>query len=151
MQCCPIPLWSVPLSASWFCCRCWELSLLAMMVLHPHHLIVCLEEKALVVEEGWDGKPEGSKFNRVKSKDPWVHYPFQNCMPSKTCIPMPKLPKRMPFPSPSFWKRMWTHFIIIYDLPHWASNQSVLKEIHPGYSLEGLMLKLKLQYSGHLM
>ena len=31
------------------------------------------------------------------------------------------------------------------------SNQSILKEIHPEYSLEGLMLKLKLQYSGHLM
>ena len=31
------------------------------------------------------------------------------------------------------------------------SNQSVLKEISPGISMEGLMLKLKLQYSGHLM
>ena len=30
-------------------------------------------------------------------------------------------------------------------------NQSILKEISPGYSLEGLMLKLKLQYFGHLM
>ena len=31
------------------------------------------------------------------------------------------------------------------------SNQSILKEISPEYSLEGLMLKLKFQYSGHLM
>ena len=31
------------------------------------------------------------------------------------------------------------------------SDQSILKEISPEYSLEGLMLKLKLQYSGHLM
>ena len=31
------------------------------------------------------------------------------------------------------------------------SNQSILKESSPGCSLEGLMLKLKLQYSGHLM
>ena len=31
------------------------------------------------------------------------------------------------------------------------SNQSILKEISPGYSLERLMLKLKLQYFGHLM
>ena len=31
------------------------------------------------------------------------------------------------------------------------SNQSFLKEINPEYSLEGLMLKLKLQYFGHLM
>ena len=37
---------------------------------------------------------------------------------------------------------------------HWTarrSNQSILKEIRPGCSLEGLMLKLKLQYFGHLM
>ena len=36
----------------------------------------------------------------------------------------------------------------------WAargSNQSILKEVNPEYSLEGLMLKLKLQYFGHLM
>ena len=36
----------------------------------------------------------------------------------------------------------------------WAtrrSNQSILKKINPGYSLEGLMLKLKLQYFGHLI
>ena len=32
-----------------------------------------------------------------------------------------------------------------------SSNQSILKEISPGRSLEGLMLKLKLQYFGHLM
>ena len=37
---------------------------------------------------------------------------------------------------------------------HWTarrSNQSILKEISPEYSLEGLMLKLKLQYFGHVM
>ena len=32
-----------------------------------------------------------------------------------------------------------------------SSNQSILKEINPEYALEGLMLKLKLQYFGHLM
>ena len=31
------------------------------------------------------------------------------------------------------------------------SNQSILKEISPGYSLEGLMMKVKLQYFGHLL
>ena len=35
--------------------------------------------------------------------------------------------------------------------PARRSNQSILKEISPEYSLEGLMLKLKLQYFGHLM
>ena len=36
-------------------------------------------------------------------------------------------------------------------IPWTASNQSILKEISPGISLEGMMLKLKLQYFGHLM
>ena len=40
------------------------------------------------------------------------------------------------------------HFIRIYNF---ISNQSILKEISPEYSLEGLMLKLKLQYLGDLM
>ena len=45
-----------------------------------------------------------------------------------------------------YWKRLLR--------VHWTSrrsNQSILKEISPEYSLEGLMLKLKLQYFGHLM
>ena len=37
------------------------------------------------------------------------------------------------------------------SLGYERSNQSILKEINPEYSLEGLMLKLKLQYFGHLM
>ena len=47
---------------------------------------------------------------------------------------------------PWCWRRLWR-------VP-WTtrrSNQSILKEISPGCSLEGLMLKLKLQYFGHLM
>jgi len=53
-------------------------------------------------------------------------------------------------------------FIHAFELWYWRrllrvpwtarrSNQSVLKEISPGISLEGMMLKLKLQYFGHLM
>ena len=45
-----------------------------------------------------------------------------------------------------FWRRLlrvpWTSR---------RSNQCILKEINPGISLEGMMLKLKLQYFGHLM
>ena len=37
------------------------------------------------------------------------------------------------------------------NLGLWRSNQSILKEINPGISLEGMMLRLKLQYFGHLM
>ena len=40
------------------------------------------------------------------------------------------------------WRVPWTA---------WRSNQFILKEISPEYSLEGLMLELKLQYFGHLM
>ena len=42
----------------------------------------------------------------------------------------------------------------VMGVSHWTarrSNQSILKEISPGISLEGMMLKLKLQYFGHLM
>ena len=44
------------------------------------------------------------------------------------------------------WRRLWR-------IPWTArrSNQSILKEINPEYSLEGLRLKLKLQYFGHLL
>ena len=47
----------------------------------------------------------------------------------------------------------WTVVLKILRVPWTArrSNQSILKEISPGCSLEGLMLKLKLQYFGHLM
>ena len=44
-----------------------------------------------------------------------------------------------------------TEIQLIFEWPSWRSNQSILKEISPEYSLEGLMLKLKLQNFGHLM
>ena len=44
------------------------------------------------------------------------------------------------------WRRLWT---VLWTARR--SNQSILKEISPEYSLEGLMLKLKLQYFGYLM
>ena len=46
------------------------------------------------------------------------------------------------------------HFIKPYLNIYWTarrSNQSILKKINPTYPLEGLMLKLKLKYFGHLM
>ena len=52
--------------------------------------------------------------------------------------------------SDAFELRCWRRLLRV----PWAarrSNQSILKEINPEYSLEGLMLKLKLQYFGHLM
>ena len=78
------------------------------------------------------------------------------------------LVKAMVFPVVMYGCESWTikkaecQRIDAFELRHWrgplrfpwtarGSNQSILKEISPGYSLEGLMLKLKLQFFGHLM
>ena len=47
--------------------------------------------------------------------------------------------------------QLWCWRRLLRDSWTARSNQSILKEISPGYSLEGLMLKLKLKYFGHLM
>jgi len=84
-------------------------------------------------------------------------------LPTKVC-----LPKAMVFPVVMYGCESWTikkaerQRIDAFELWCWRrllrvprtarrSNQSILKVISPEYSLEGLMLKLKLQYSGHLM
>ena len=75
--------------------------------------------------------------------------------------------KAVLFPGVMYGCECWTikkakHWRIDFELWHWRrhlrvpwtatrSNQSILKEICPEYSLEGMMLKLKLQYFGHLM
>ena len=84
-------------------------------------------------------------------------------LPTKVC-----LVKAMVFPVVMYGCENWTtkkaehQRIDAFELWHWRrllrvpwtarrSNQSILKEISPEYSVEGLMLKLKLQYFGHLM
>ena len=78
-----------------------------------------------------------------------------------------RLVKAMVFPVVTYGCESWTkkaesQRIDAFELWYWRrlfrvpwtarrSNQSILKEINPGCSLEGLMLKLKLQYFGHLM
>ena len=83
--------------------------------------------------------------------------------PTKIC-----LVKAMDFPVVMYGRESWTvkkaehRRTDAFELRCWRrllrvpwtarrSNQSILKEISPGCSLEGLMLKLKLQYFGHLM
>ena len=78
------------------------------------------------------------------------------------------LVKAMVFPVVMYGRESWTvtkaecRRIDVFQLCCWRrllrvpwtarrSNQSILKEISPGISLEGMMLKLKLQYFGHLM
>ena len=76
-------------------------------------------------------------------------------LPTKVC-----LVKAMVFPVVMYGCESWTvkkaecWRIDAFELWCWTarrSNQPILKEISPGCSLEGLMLKLKLQYFGHLM
>jgi len=84
-------------------------------------------------------------------------------LPTKVC-----LVKAMVFPVVMYGCESWTvkkaecQRIDAFELWCWRrllrvpwtarrSNQSILKEISPGYTLEGLMLKLKLQYFGHLV
>ena len=84
-------------------------------------------------------------------------------LPTKVC-----LVKAMVFPVVMYGCEIWTikkaecQRVDVFDLWCWRrllrvlwtarrSNQSILKEISPEYSLEGLILKLKFQYSGHLM
>ena len=76
--------------------------------------------------------------------------------------------KAMVFPTVTYNCESWTikkpecQRTDAFDLWYWTrllrvpwtarrSNQSILREINPGYSLEGLMLKLQLQYPGHLI
>ena len=85
-----------------------------------------------------------------------------------TLLTMVHLVKAMVFPVVMYWCESWTvrraecRKMDAFELWCWRrllrvpwtarrSNQSILKEISPGCSLEGLMLKLKLQYFGHLM
>ena len=49
------------------------------------------------------------------------------------------------------WSGWWRRLLRVPGTARRSTNQSILKEISPEYSLEGLMLKLKLQYFGHLM
>ena len=76
-------------------------------------------------------------------------------LPTKIC-----LVKAMVFPVVMYGCESWTVKKAEHQRIHaservpWTarrSNQSILKEINPGISLEGMMLKLKLQYFGHLM
>ena len=77
-------------------------------------------------------------------------------MPTKVCIVKARV-----FPIVMYGRESWTVKKVkhrrtdAFEVWCWRrllrSNQSILKEIKPEYSLEGLMLKLKLQYFGHLM
>ena len=103
----------------------------------------------------WKETYEQPSYSIFKSRD--------ITLPTKVC-----LVKAMDFPVVMYGCESWTvkkadrQRIDAFELWSWRRllrvpwtarrfNQSILKEINPGISLEGMMLKLKLQYFGHLM
>ena len=102
---------------------------------------------------------------------PWknLHTPRQNIQKQRHFLPTKvRLVQAMVFPVVMYGCESWTikkaehQRIDAFELWYWRrllgvpwtarrANQSILKEISAEYSLEGLMLKLKLQYFGHLM
>ena len=122
----------------------------------------------------WVISPLWSSFSTLMERGIWIRLMkvmtnLDNILKS-TDITLPtkvRLVKAMVFPVVMYGCESWTvkkveHQIGAFELWCWRrllrvpwtarrSNQSILKEISPGCSLEGLMLKLKLQYFGHLM
>ena len=110
---------------------------------------------AMIVEDAYSLKVMTNLDSILKSRD--------IALPTKV-----HLVKAVVFPVIMYWYESWTikkaecWRIDAFELWCWRrllrvpwaarrSNQSILKDISPGCSLEGLMLKLKLQYFGHLM
>ena len=114
---------------------------------------------------------DGDFSHKIKTLAPWkksYHKPI-SILKSRdiTLLTKGQIVKAMVFPVVMYGCESWTikeaecQRIDAFELRCWRrplrvpwtarSNQSILKEISPEYSLEGLMLKLKFQYFGHLM
>ena len=100
------------------------------------------------------GKPRGSRWRGRwegglgwgTHVDPWLFHSnvWQNSLQKK------KKKKAEPWGTDAFELWCWRRLLRVPQTTR-RSNQPLLKEISPEYSVEGLMLKLKLQYFGHLM
>ena len=124
-----------------------------------HLLISWLQQQSTVILE-----PKKRKFRASRTVIFYFNWRIRGItLPTKVC-----LVKAMVFPVVTYGCESWTvkkaecRRIDAFELWCWRrllrvpwtarrSNQSILKEISPGCSLEGLMLKLKLQYFGRLM
>ena len=119
----------------------------------------------------WTGRPGVLWFMGHRVRHDWVTELNQDSMLKSRDIALPvmvHLVKALVFPVVMYGCESWTikeaecWRIDAFELWYWKrplrvpwtarrSNQSILKEISPEYSLEGLVLKLTLQYFGHLM
>ena len=139
----------------WHCFYCFPIYFplwiyIKLCVYNTHPFVIFNEVKEIL------GRPTEHYLDSIlKSRD--------ISLPTKVC-----LVKAVVFPVVVYGCESWTvkkaerQRIDAFELWSWRrllrvpwaarrSNQSILKEISPEYSLEGLMLKLKLQYCGHLM
>ena len=117
---------------------------------------------------GFEITADGVCSHEIKTLVPWKksydkprqqrHYFADKCLSSQSYgfssshVEMWELDHKEGWASKNWW--FWTVVLektLVSSLDCKEINQSILKEISPEYSLEGLMLKLKLQYFGHLM
>ena len=117
--------------------------------------------RRILYQLSYEGSPVPGKLVKKRPREAAVKC-RDITLPTKV-----RLVKAMVFPVVMYGYESWTikkaeHRIDAFELWCWrrllrvpwtarTSNQSILKEISPEYSLEGVMLKLKLQYFGHLM
>ena len=104
-------------------------------------------------------RPQESQYARFPypSPSPGVHP--NSCASSRWChpaisssvVPFSSCPQSLPASIDAFELCCWRRRLLRVPWTAKRSNQSILKETSPGCSLEGLMLRLKLQYFGHFM
>ena len=106
--------------------------------------------------QGFPGGSDGKDLPAMRETRVWSlgwEDPLEKEMATHSSIPAWRIPWTEELVGYSPWGRRVGHDLAI-SLLLWTarrSNQSILKEINPEYSLEGLMLKLKLWYFGHVM
>ena len=94
--------------------------------------------------DGWHHRLNGNVFERTPGDGEGRE--------SRACYSPGVVPKELDIKKAEHNFELWCwRRLLRVPWTAWRSNHSILKEINPEYSLEGLMLRLKLQHFGHLM